>query len=96
MAHGMLIYLRASLAVLLIRRGMFNGWLNSQPAWHWWALGAILLAIAAETFVNGRGAVLIDDTRWNATVTDGSSPQKGDMLRVLAADGADLKVQTAA
>jgi membrane protein implicated in regulation of membrane protease activity len=39
---------------------------------------------------------LIDDTRWNATVTDGSSPQKGDMLRVLAADGADLKVQTAA
>lgn len=145
--------------------------LNSQPAWHWWALGAVLLAIeiasttqyllwpglaaivvgvlkfldpaldgrlavflfaigsvvatalwkrsawgradrnthatlnersalyvgrtvkAAETFVNGRGAVLIDDTRWNATVTDGSSPQKGDMLRVLAADGADLKVQ---
>ena len=148
--------------------------LNDQPAWHWWALGAILLAIeiasttqyllwpglsalvvgvlkfldpaldgrlavflfavvsvvatalwkrsawgrsdrathaalndrsalyvgrtvkAAENFVNGRGAVLIDDTRWNATVTDGSMPQKGDVLRVSAADGADLKVQVPA
>jgi len=148
--------------------------LNSQPAWHWWALGAVLLAIeiasttqyllwpglaaivvgvlkfldpaldgrlavflfaivsvvatalwkrsawgradrnthsalnersalyvgrtvrAAETFVNGRGAVLIDDTRWNAAVTDGSTPQKGDMLKVLAADGTDLKVQAPA
>ena len=148
--------------------------LNSQPAWHWWALGAILLAVeiasttqyllwpgiaalivgvlkfldpaldgrlavflfaviavlatavwkrtawgssersthatlndrsalyvgrtvkAAENFVNGRGAVLIDDTRWNATVTDGSAPMKGDMLKISAADGADLKVQVAA
>lgn len=148
--------------------------LNEQPAWHWWALGAILLAIeiasatqyllwpglaalavgvlkfldpsldgrlavflfaviavgataawkrsawgraerdthatlndrsaqyigrvvkAEENFVNGRGAVRIDDTRWNATVVDGSSPMKGDMLRVSAADGADLKVQPAA
>jgi membrane protein implicated in regulation of membrane protease activity len=145
--------------------------LNSQPAWHWWALGAILLAAeiasttqyllwpgiaalivgvlkfldpaldgrfavflfaviavvatavwkrsawgtsdrsthatlndrsalyvgrivkAAENFVNGRGAVLVDDTRWNATVTDGSAPMKGDMLKISAADGADLKVQ---
>jgi len=148
--------------------------LNSQPAWHWWALGAILLAAeiasttqyllwpgiaalivgvlkfldpaldgrlavfllaviavvatavwkrsawgrsdrdthatlndrsalyvgrtvkAAENFVNGRGAVLVDDTRWNATVTDGSAPMKGDMLKISAADGADLKVQMTA
>jgi membrane protein implicated in regulation of membrane protease activity len=148
--------------------------LNSQPAWHWWALGAILLAAevasttqyllwpgiaalivgvlkfldpaldgrfavflfaviaviatavwkrsawgrsdrdthaslndrsalyvgrtvkAAENFVNGRGAVLVDDTRWNATVTDGSAPMKGDMLKISAADGADLKVRMTA
>jgi inner membrane protein len=148
--------------------------LNEQPAWHWWALGAILLAVeitsttqyllwpglaalvvgilkfvdpsldgrlavflfavisvvataawkrsawgradrdthatlndrsaqyvgrvvkAEENFVNGRGAVRIDDTRWNATVTDGSSPVKGDMLRISAADGTDFKVQMAA
>lgn len=148
--------------------------LNSQPAWHWWALGAILLAVeiasttqyllwpglaalivgvlkfldpaldgrfavflfaviaviatavwkrsawgrsdrdthtslndrsalyvgrtvkAAENFVNGRGAVLVDDTRWNATVTDGSAPMKGDVLKISAADGADLKVQMTA
>ena len=147
--------------------------IDNQPAWHWWALGAILLAIeiisttqyllwpglaalvvgvlkfldpgldgrlavflfavvsvvatalwkrsawgrsdrnthatlnersalyvgrtvkAADNFVNGRGAVLIDDTRWNAMVTDGSAPMKGDMLRVSAADGTDLKVQSA-
>jgi hypothetical protein len=148
--------------------------LNSQPAWHWWALGALLLAAeiasttqyllwpgiaalivgilkfldpaldgrlavflfaviavvatavwkrsawgrsdrdthatlndrsalyvgrtvkAAENFVNGRGAVLVDDTRWNATVTDGSAPMKGDRLKISAADGADLKVQMTA
>lgn len=145
--------------------------LNDQPAWHWWALGAILLAVeitsttqyllwpglaalavgvlkffdpsldgrlsvflfaviavaatalwkrsawgradrdthatlnersaqyigrvvkAEENFVNGRGAVRIDDTRWNATVIDGSAPMKGDMLKISAADGADFKVQ---
>ncbi|MGZ5923464.1 MAG: NfeD family protein [Rhizomicrobium sp.] len=147
--------------------------LNAQPAWHWWALGAILLAVeitsttqyllwpglaalvvgvlkfldpsldgrlavflfaviavvataawkrsawgrserdthatlndrsaqyvgrvveAEENFVNGRGAVRIDDTRWNATVIDGSAPVKGDMLKISAADGADFKVQMA-
>ena len=148
--------------------------LNSQPAWHWWALGAILLTIeiasttqyllwpgiaalivgvlkffdppldgrltvflfavisviataawkrsawgraergthstlnersaqyigrvvkAAENFVNGRGAVRVDDTRWNAVVTDGSAPVKGEMLEVSAADGAVLKVHLVA
>jgi membrane protein implicated in regulation of membrane protease activity len=148
--------------------------LNSQPAWHWWALGAVLLALeiasttqyllwpgiaalfvgvlkflipsldgglavilfaliaviatvvwkrsslgradrtthhnlndrsaqyvgrvvkAEENFLNGRGAVRVDDTRWNACVVDGSAPIKGDMLQVSGADGAELKVQLAA
>ena len=147
--------------------------LNSQPAWHWWALGAVLLALeiasttqyllwpgiaalivgmlkfldppldgrfavllfavfsvvatviwkrsswgradrathhtlnersaqyvgrvvkAEENFVNGRGAVRVDDTRWNACVVDGSAPIKGDMLEISAADGTELKVQLA-
>jgi membrane protein implicated in regulation of membrane protease activity len=146
--------------------------LNEQPAWHWWALGAILLTFeiasttqyllwpglaalmvgvlkffdpsldgrlavflfavisviataawkrsawgradrdthntlnersaqyigrvvrAEENFVNGRGAVRVDDTRWNAVVTDGSTPVKGDMLTISAADGAVFKVHT--
>jgi len=145
--------------------------LNAQPAWHWWALGAILLALeiasttqyllwpgiaalvvgvlkflyagldgrlavflfaliavvatvvwkrsswgradrhthhhlndrsaqyvgrvvkAEENFVNGRGAVRVDDTRWNAHVVDGSAPVKGDMLQISGADGAELKVK---
>ena len=147
--------------------------LNAQPAWHWWALGAILLAaeIASTTqyllwpgiaalligvlkfivppldgrlavflfaivsvvatvawkrsswgradrtthgtlnqrsaqyvgrvvtceadFVNGRGPVRVDDTRWNANVIDGSAPIKGDLLQVSGCDGAELKVQLA-
>ncbi|MEI9994698.1 MAG: NfeD family protein [Rhizomicrobium sp.] len=147
--------------------------LNSQPAWHWWVLGAALLAIemisttqyllwpgiaalavgllkfiippldgwvalllfaaisvfatvawkrspmgraerkthatlnqrsaqyvgrvveAEEDFVNGRGAVRVDDTRWCAAVVDGSAPIKGDRLQVSGADGAELKVQLA-
>jgi membrane protein implicated in regulation of membrane protease activity len=147
--------------------------LNTQPAWHWWTLGAVLLALeiasttqyllwpgiaalivgvlkyivpsldgrlavflfavaavvatagwkrsawgradrnthtnlnersaqyigrvvkAEENFVNGRGAVRVDDTRWCAAVVDGSAPIKGDMLQVSGADGAELKVQLA-
>ncbi|HWD27367.1 MAG TPA: NfeD family protein [Rhizomicrobium sp.] len=147
--------------------------LNSQQAWHWWALGAVLLAceiasstqyllwpgIAAlcvgvlkfavpsldgrlavflfavfavvatvlwkrspyaradrsthatlnqrsaqyvgrvvkceESFVNGRGPVRVDDTRWIAHVVDGSAPIKGDMVQVSGCDGAELKVQLA-
>jgi hypothetical protein len=147
--------------------------LNAQPAWHWWALGAVLLALelvsttqyllwpgiaallvgvlkflvpsldgrlsvflfaviavaatatwkrsawgraerdthgtlnqrsaqyvgrvvrAEVDFVNGRGAVRVDDTRWNACVIDGSAPIKGDMLQISGADGAELKVQLA-
>ena len=50
---------------------------------------------AEETFVNGRGPVRIDDTRWNAAVVDGSAPAKGDLVRISGADGAVLKVQIA-
>lgn len=145
--------------------------LNSQPAWHWWALGAVLLAIelvsttqyllwpgiaavlvgvlklidpgldgriaailfamlavaatvvwkrthlgradregyatlnersaqyvgrhvtACDDFVGPRGAVRVDDTRWNAMTSDGSSPKKGDALEVTGFDGALLKVK---
>jgi membrane protein implicated in regulation of membrane protease activity len=147
--------------------------LNAQPAWLWWALGALLLAIemasttqyllwpgisallvgvlkfavppldgrlavflfavtsvlatilwrrsswsrsdrathhnlndrsaqyvgrvvkCEENFVNGRGPVRVDDTRWAASVIDGSAPAKGDMLTVEGADGAELKVRIA-
>jgi membrane protein implicated in regulation of membrane protease activity len=147
--------------------------LDTQPAWHWWALGAILLGLeivsttqyllwpgiaallvgllkflvppldgrlavfvfavvsviatiawkrsswgrsersthpalnercaqyigrivkAEENFVSGRGAVRVDDTRWIATVVDGSAPVKGDLLQVSGADGTTLKVQLA-
>jgi membrane protein implicated in regulation of membrane protease activity len=148
--------------------------LNSQPAWHWWALGAVLLGLemasttqyllwpgiaallvgvlrfiipgmdgtlclilfavlsvaatlawkrspwgrndsiqhptlnrgrsnqyvgrlvkAAVNFSGGRGAVLVDDSRWNAVVIDGSAPVAGDMLEVAEADGTVLKVRLA-
>ena len=48
-----------------------------------------------ESFVNGRGPVRVDDTRWVASVVDGSAPAKGDMLTIEAADGAELKVRIA-
>ncbi len=145
--------------------------LQSQPAWHWWALGAVLLALemasstqyllwpsigafitgvlkfiipsldgrlavflfavfsvvatvawkrsrfsradrtthnnlndrsatyvgrrvkAAEDFTNGRGAVLVDDSRWSADCEGGSMPHKGDMVDVWGCDGAILKVR---
>jgi hypothetical protein len=147
--------------------------LNAQPAWHWWALGAILLAVelvsttqyllwpgiaallvgvlkavdpgldgrlavvlfavlavvatvlwkrsrlgradreghallnertaqyvgrhvlALDDFVGARGAVRVDDSRWNAIASDGSSPRKGDALEVTGFDGALLKVKAA-
>ena len=48
-----------------------------------------------EDFVNGRGPVRVDDTRWIACDVDGSAPIKGDMVQVSGADGAELKVQLA-
>ena len=50
---------------------------------------------AEVDFVNGRGAVRVDDTRWNACVVDGSAPIKGDMVQISGCDGAELKVQLA-
>lgn len=145
--------------------------LNNQHAWHWWALGALLLALeiasttqyllwpgiaallvgilkfvmpsldgrlavflfaviavvatvlwkrsrlgraertshhdlnersaqykgrqvlALDDFHGGRGAVRVDDSRWNAQISDGSSPRKGDTLVVTGADGAVLVVK---
>jgi membrane protein implicated in regulation of membrane protease activity len=147
--------------------------LNTQPAWHWWAFGAVLIGLemisttqyllwpgigallvgvlrfldpaldgrlcvflfavfsiaatiawkrspwgqmdhavhptlnrrsdqyvgrlvkAATNFAGGRGAVLVDDTRWSAVVIDGSAPVQGDMLVVEAAEGTVLKVKLA-
>lgn len=147
--------------------------LNTQPAWHWWALGAVLIGLemisttqyllwpgagallvgvlrfvdptmdgrlcvflfavfsvaatiawkrspwgrmdhavhptlnrrsdqyvgrlvkAASNFSGGRGAVFVEDTRWNAQVIDGSAPVQGDMLVVEAAEGTLLKVKLA-
>ena len=146
---------------------------NNQPAWHWWALGAFLLAaeiasttqyllwpgiaamfvgvlkfaippldgrlavflfaviavaatvlwkrsklgraertshhnlndrsaqysgrqvLALDDFHGGRGAVRVDDSRWNAHTSDGSNPRKGDTLVVTGADGTLLQVRAA-
>jgi membrane protein implicated in regulation of membrane protease activity len=46
-----------------------------------------------DDFHGGRGAVRVDDSRWNANTSDGSSPRKGDTLVVTGADGAILHVK---
>lgn len=51
---------------------------------------------AAGDFVGGEGAILLDDTRWVALVTDGSAPRNGDVLQVTGADGTVLRVRSAA
>ena len=51
--------------------------------------------LAAGDFVGGEGAILLDDTRWEALVTDGSSPRNGDVLQVTGADGTVLRVRAA-
>ena len=50
---------------------------------------------ASGDFVAGRGAILLDDTRWSASVVDGSEPKKGEMLQVTGADGTVLRVRAA-
>jgi membrane protein implicated in regulation of membrane protease activity len=50
---------------------------------------------AAADFVGGEGAILLDDTRWAATVIDGTAPRGGDLLQVTGADGTILKVRLA-
>jgi inner membrane protein len=49
-------------------------------------------ARVAESFSGGRGAVLIDDTRWSAMTEDGSDPALGEMVTVTGSDGSILKV----
>ncbi len=51
---------------------------------------------AAGDFLGGEGAILLDDTRWVALVTDGSSPRNGDVLQVTGADGTVLRVRAGA
>jgi membrane protein implicated in regulation of membrane protease activity len=46
----------------------------------------------AEGFSGGRGAVLIDDTRWSATTDDGSDPALGEMVTVTGSEGSILKI----
>jgi hypothetical protein len=50
---------------------------------------------AANDFQGGHGAILLDDTRWNAVALDGTALLKGEMLQVAAVDGAVLKVRRA-
>ena len=52
-------------------------------------------ARVAEGFANGRGAVLIDDTRWSAVTADGSDPASGETVIVTGADGTVLTVKKA-
>jgi membrane protein implicated in regulation of membrane protease activity len=49
-------------------------------------------ARAAAGFSGGRGAVLIDDTRWSAATDDGSDPAPGEMVTITGSDGLVLKV----
>jgi membrane protein implicated in regulation of membrane protease activity len=49
--------------------------------------------LALDDFHGGRGAVRVDDSRWNAHTSDGSDPHKGDTLVVTGADGAILHVK---
>lgn len=51
---------------------------------------------ACEDFTGDRGAVLVDDTRWNAIAIDGSMPRTGAALEVVDADGTTLMVRIAA
>jgi membrane protein implicated in regulation of membrane protease activity len=50
---------------------------------------------ASGDFVGGQGAILLDDTRWAASVIDGSAPKHGDLLQVTGADGTVLRVRAA-
>lgn len=53
-------------------------------------------AKVAVAFLNGRGAILLDDTRWSAVTSDGSDPAAGETVEVTGADGAVMTVKKAA
>ncbi len=49
-------------------------------------------AKATGDFAGGRGAILLDDTRWSAVTVDGSDPANGETVEIVGADGAVLRV----
>ncbi len=49
-------------------------------------------AHALSDFSDGRGAILIDDTRWSAVTADGSDPRAGEAVVVVGAEGTILTV----
>ena len=49
-------------------------------------------ARVAESFIGGRGAVLIDDTRWSAMTDDGSDALLGELVTVIGSEDLVLKV----
>jgi len=53
-------------------------------------------AKVASDFANGRGAILLDDTRWSAVTSDGSDPAAGETVVVTGAEGAVMTVKKAA
>jgi hypothetical protein len=52
-------------------------------------------ARVAANFSGGRGAILLDDTRWSAMTEDGSDPAVGETVTVTGADGSVLTVKAA-
>jgi len=52
-------------------------------------------ARVAVNFSGGRGAILIDDTRWSAMTADGSDLAAGETVEVIGADGTVLTVKKA-
>jgi membrane protein implicated in regulation of membrane protease activity len=94
-AQVILFSVLAVLSTMLWKRYAPRDWLSTEPhptlnrrTSHY----AGRRAKAAEDFTAGRGAVLIDDTRWSAVTIDGSDPASGEMVTVIGADGTILRV----
>lgn len=52
-------------------------------------------AVAVADFAGGQGRVALGDTQWGARTLDGTNPQDGTGLLVIAVDGTTLHVRTA-
>ena len=52
-------------------------------------------AIVAESFRAGRGSVLLDDTRWQASCEGGAELVPGASVEIVGADGSTLRVRAA-
>ena len=50
-------------------------------------------AVVAESFRNGRGPILLDDTRWQAVCEGGGELEPGSSVEITGADGAILRVR---